>query len=84
MEPKPLFDTTKAEDLCGVEEGEHLRADREKNLGSGMLILAQLSILSLERLKAMQEEIAQTSAQASALLAWNLQYKDAQAQDSAT
>jgi hypothetical protein len=32
----------------------------------------------------MQQELVETSAAASALLAWELQYKDAQVQDSAT
>ncbi|KAK1921194.1 hypothetical protein DB88DRAFT_499959 [Papiliotrema laurentii] len=44
----------------------------------------QLSLLSVERLRTMQQELVETSAAASALLAWELQYKDAQVQDSAT
>lgn len=44
----------------------------------------QLSMLSLDKLRAMQAGIVDTSAQASALLAWSLQLKDAQTQDSAT
>jgi len=44
----------------------------------------QLSLLSLDRLTVLQESLVSTSAQASALLAWLLQLKDAQTQDSVT
>ncbi|OCF34874.1 hypothetical protein I316_03421 [Kwoniella heveanensis BCC8398] len=44
----------------------------------------RLSLLSVPTLRRMQAEIAETSAQASALLAWSLQLKDAQTQDSNT
>lgn len=44
----------------------------------------RLSILSLASLKILQEDIVSISAQASAQLAWQLQLKDAQTQDSAT
>ncbi|WVQ72239.1 hypothetical protein IAR50_001788 [Cryptococcus sp. DSM 104548] len=43
-----------------------------------------LSLLPLSTLKTLQQELVTTSAQASATLAWMLQLKDAQAQDSAT
>ncbi|WVF66552.1 hypothetical protein IAT40_001292 [Kwoniella sp. CBS 6097] len=44
----------------------------------------RLSLLPVATLRKMQAEIADTSAQASALLAWSLQLKDAQTQDSNT
>jgi TRAP-type mannitol/chloroaromatic compound transport system permease small subunit len=49
-----------------------------------LIIPDRLSILSLVSIKRLQEELVHTSSQASALLAWQLQMKDAQAQDSAT
>ncbi|GFZ44555.1 hypothetical protein JCM24511_02279 [Saitozyma sp. JCM 24511] len=45
---------------------------------------ARLSLLPIESLKTMQADLVETSAQASALLAWLLQLKDAQTQDSQT
>ncbi|KAK8844764.1 hypothetical protein IAR55_006614 [Kwoniella newhampshirensis] len=44
----------------------------------------QLSILSIHALKKIQDELVTATAQASAALAWSLQLKDAQTQDSAT
>lgn len=48
------------------------------------LLLDGLSIMSLTNLRKLQEELVETSASASALLAWLLQLKDAQTQDSTT
>ncbi|ORX35116.1 hypothetical protein BD324DRAFT_633933 [Kockovaella imperatae] len=65
MGPKPVLDTSQAEELCGLDEDA-------------------LSLYSLERLRTIQNELVETSAQASALLAWYLQLKDAQTQDAET
>jgi len=43
-----------------------------------------LSILPLAKLRELQDDLVETSASASGLLAWLLQLKDAQNQDSAT
>ncbi|WVR03114.1 hypothetical protein IAU60_000104 [Kwoniella sp. DSM 27419] len=44
----------------------------------------QLSLLSVAKLRQLQSDLSGTSAQASALLTWLLQFKDAQTQDAAT
>lgn len=44
----------------------------------------QLSLLPLSRLETIQSDLAKHTAEASALLAWFLQLKDAQSQDAAT
>lgn len=46
--------------------------------------LDRLSLLPLASLRKIQDQLVETSAQASATLAWGLQLKDAQTQDSAT
>ena len=43
-----------------------------------------LSLSGMDRLTSIQNELVEVSAQASALLAWYLQLKDAQTQDSET
>lgn len=78
---RPELDTEKAEEMCGMEEGERRETRPAIKLTRG---LDKLSLLPLVQLKRMQDELAATSAQASALLAWLLQLKDAQTQDSAT
>ncbi|GMK58786.1 hypothetical protein CspeluHIS016_0602280 [Cutaneotrichosporon spelunceum] len=63
--PRPVLDTARAEELCGLEE-------------------EQLALLPLAKLQALQAELEQTTASASGLLAYLLQFKDALGTDSRT
>lgn len=80
---KPEMDMEKAEELCGIEEGKsaNLRGVETCQWLTGV---DRLSLLPLASLRKLQDELVETSAQASAALAWGLQLKDAQTQDSAT
>lgn len=82
---RPELDMQKAEELCGIEEGElrnllgllHFRLTE-------LTMSDQISILSPAALAKIQADLVQSSAQASALLAHLLQLKDAQSHDAAT
>lgn len=73
---RPELDMVRSEELCGIEEGE-------SNLYMTDYV-DQLSLLPPSALKKLQDDLVTMSAQASARLAWELQFKDAQGQDSAT
>jgi hypothetical protein len=89
---RPEMNMDKAEELCGLEEGQSLlstwyrtraRSDHDQCNGIDMTI-DRLSLLSLASLRKIQSDLVETSSQASSTLAWALQLKDAQSQDSAT
>lgn len=85
---RPEMDTHKAEELCGVEEGafEHpgmsglWRLSRSR--ADPLFPSDQISLLPPSALKRVQEELVQSSSQASAVLAHLLQLKDSLSHES--
>ncbi|KAK4683776.1 hypothetical protein P7C73_g6450, partial [Tremellales sp. Uapishka_1] len=70
----------KKEGKYGLGEQPHMDMSKAEELCG--IEGDQLSILSLATLRKMQDDLVRVSADASASLAWSLQYKDAQTQDS--
>lgn len=81
---KPAMDVPKAEELCGIEEGMSSRHLTPTVIPILTYTIDRLGLLPLATLRQIQDQLVATSAQASASLAWSLQLKDAQSQDSAT
>ena len=77
---RPELDMAKVEELSAIEEGD----SQDLKLLSPADVADEMSLLPMARLEAIQTELVNTSAQASAVLAYLLQLRDAQSQDAST